>query len=46
MAAFSGFYESPGHAAHFNASALTSKWPAAEVHSFVAAGFIAWHNNS
>jgi hypothetical protein len=31
---------------HFNASARPSKWPATEVHSFVAAGFFAWHNCS
>jgi len=52
MAAFSGFYESRGHAAwgnatySFNASAPPSKWPATEVHSFVVAGFFAWHNHS
>jgi hypothetical protein len=29
----------------FNASTPPSKWPATEVHSFVASGFFAWHNH-
>jgi hypothetical protein len=30
----------------FNASTWPSKWPATEVHSFVAAAFFAWRNHS
>jgi hypothetical protein len=29
-----------------NASTWSSKWPATEVHLFIAAAFFAWHNHS
>jgi hypothetical protein len=31
---------------HFNASARPFKWPATEVHLFVATSFFGWHNRS